>query len=140
MDAVSAKKLLDMHIENAARMLNEGFGVNHAESIFFDIIRLLRQESELKPYFLEKVARTFSSPDVGRPHSGIVPRELIELVAHELRWAELRELARLRITNLFGGNTTLAIGDIANSINDAYSDNWQDREFYEHYKAKNQCP
>ena len=48
MDSVSARKLLDIQIENALRILSAGFGVNHAEATFFDTIQLLREEITLK--------------------------------------------------------------------------------------------
>lgn len=32
------------------------------------------------------------------------------------------------------GDAALAIGDIADYLSEAYKDNWQDRELYEHYK------
>lgn len=134
MDSVSARKLLDIQIENALRILSAGFGVNHAEATFFDTIQLLREESALKQYFLERARRTFAMPDVGRLDSGMVPGDLIELVAHELRWAELRDLASKRIEDFFGGNASLAVGDIAHNIAKAYSDDWEDREFYRHYR------
>lgn len=134
MDASFAKKLLDVLIENALRILAAGFGVNWAESSFFDVVRLLRQEEVLKGYFLERVRATFAMPAPGGLSPGTVPIELIELVAHELRWPELLELAQQRISTFFGGDAALAIGDIAHRLSEAYEDKWQDREFYEHYK------
>ena len=128
-----AKRLLDIQIENASRVITANFGLNQAEAIFFDVIRLLREESELKPYFLKKAADTFAMPDIGYLEVGMVPGELIELIAHELRWPELQELANKRIKDFFRGDRSVAAGDIANSITDAYSDDWQDRMFYRHY-------
>jgi hypothetical protein len=134
MDASFASRLLDILIENALRIMAAGFGVNWAESSFFDVVRLLRQEKMLKGYFLEKVRATFAMPAPGRLDPGMVPIELIELVAHEFRWPELQELAQQRIRMFFGGDAALAIGDIARRLSEAYQDNWQDREFYEQYK------
>jgi hypothetical protein len=65
----------------------------------------------------------------------MVPMELIELVAHELRWRELAELASLRIEQKFHGDASLAIGDVARRIFEAFKDEWPDREFYQHYKC-----
>ena len=134
MDVASAKKLLDILIENALRILSAGFGVDSAESSFFDIVGLLRREIALKGYFLEKVHTMFSMPDPGRLDAGMVPKEIIELVAHELRWNELRDLADKRIEDYFRGDAARAIGDIAHNIAAAYDDNWADREFYESYR------
>jgi hypothetical protein len=133
MDIAYAKKLLDIQIENARRVLIAGFGVNQAEAIFFDVIRLLLEESTLKPYFLKRVADTFAMPDVGSLDAGMVPGDLIELVAHELRWLEFQELANRRIKDFFRGDKSFAAGDIAYNIAEAYNDDWQDRMFYRRY-------
>jgi hypothetical protein len=134
MDASFSRKLLDLLIENALRILAAGFGVNWAESSFFDIIRLIRQEEILKEHFLERVRATFAMPAPGCLDLGTVPTELIELVAHEFRWPELQQIAQHRINTVFGGDAMLAIGDVAHRLPDAYQDDWQDREFYEHYR------
>ena len=133
MDTNFAIRLLDVLIENALRILAAGFGVNWAESSFFDVARLLRQEDVLKQHFLERVRATFAMRVPEQLEPGAVPVELIELVAHELRWPELLEIAQERIDNVFGGDATLAVGDIAHRLPEAYDDRWQDREFYQHY-------
>lgn len=127
-------KLLTILIDNSSRILLAGFGLGWAESTFFDIVRLLRQEDSLKPIFLSKVRSTFAIPSLGGLTNGEVPAELIELVAHELRWPELLELARRRIEERFGGDMAFAAGDVARRLSEAYSDDWEDREFYRRYK------
>ena len=133
MDIYYAKKLLDIYIENVRNILCAGFGVNHAETALFDVIRFLREEPLLKQYFLKRVESTFSMPDVGSLEVGMVPGDLIELVAHELRWPEFLELAKNRVKIFFHGDITLAAGDVSSSIRNAYSNEWADREFYLHY-------
>lgn len=134
METSVATKLLDVLIENALRIMTSGFGVNWAESSFFDVVRLLRQEDDLKDYFLKRVGATLALRAPGQLDPGTVPIELIELVAHELRWPELLDLAQQRIVKFFDGDPTLAIGDLADRLPKAYEGNWEDREFYEHYK------
>ncbi len=134
MNSEHAQKLLDIYIDNSSRIMNAGFGVNMAESSFFDVVRLLQEESSLKICFLERVRSTFAVRDAWRLDPGFVPIELIELVAHEFRWPELLPLASERIAKYFHGNATLAIGDIAHRLSEAYDDNWQGRTFYARYK------
>lgn len=43
-------------------------------------------------------------------------------------------MAQQRIANFFGGDPKLVIGDLADRLPKAFEDNWDDREFYEHYK------
>lgn len=134
MEIQFSAKLLNLLIENGLRILAAGFGVNWAEGSFFDVVRLLREEEDLKPYFLDRARATMLLPAPGQLEPGTVPPELIELVAHELRWPELLEIARLRIERVFGGDVSLAIGDIAGHLPKAYDDAWEDREFYRRYK------
>lgn len=133
MDANYANKLLDVLIENASRVLAAGFGVNWAEAQFFEVVRLLRIEASVKSAFLDKVARTFTARSPESLATGMVPVELIELVAHELRWPEILDLAQGRIDKFFGGDPSLAVGDVAQYLSAAYDNNWRDREFYERY-------
>jgi uncharacterized protein YoaH (UPF0181 family) len=139
MDIDAAKEVLEIYIENGSRILRAGFGVNMAESSFFDVVLLLRHEPALRGLFIDKVRTAFEIRDLGDLAEGMVPKELIELVAHELRWDEFRSLADERIQKLFAGNRRLAIGDIASTIFDAYSDDWPDREFYERYRRAPSC-
>jgi len=136
MDAECAKNLLDILIENSLRILRAGFGVNWAEATFFNIIDLVRSTPTLKEYFLERVRISLSFRDPGRLEPDGLPRELIELATHELRWIEFQNLANKRIQEFFGGDTSLAMGDIVQAVAEAYDENWRDREFYSRYTGK----
>jgi hypothetical protein len=133
MDAEFSRKLLTILVENSVRILSAGFGVDRAEATFFDVIDLLRNEKALRSDFFEMAEKTLGKRDASGLDSGDVPRELMELVAHEMRWPELQALAEKRVGDYFHGDRTLAIGDIATSIASAYKDDWLDREFYKHY-------
>jgi hypothetical protein len=122
MDLEYSKKLIDILIDNASRILNAHFGVDRAESTFIDIIDLLREDQSLedqplKAYFLAKVRKTLEGPDPYGLDEGSVPMELIQLAVHELRWPEFRALSQKR------------------RILEAYDDHWMNREFYRRYRA-----
>lgn len=134
MDINIGKKLLDILIEDSARILRAGFGVNYAESAFFSVKALLKENLELKTYFVDRVEYMLSLGDPGCLDDGIIPEELIELVAHEMQWDEMRILAKNRIRNSFNGDTSRAVGDISYRIIEALTDNWPDKEFYVHYR------
>ena len=133
MDFESSRRLMVILVENAARILRERFGVDRTESVFFEIIDLLRDESALRVPFLAMVEKTLELRDPTGLEEGCIPRELTELVAHELRWPELRQLADARIVRYFGGDRSLAASDISVSIDEAYRNDWEDREFYKRY-------
>jgi hypothetical protein len=136
MDPDFSRKLLNILIENSVRILSNGFGVDRAEATFFDVINLLRNEKYLKSDFLKMAEKTLGKRDASGLDSGDVPRELMELTAHEMRWPELQALAEKRVVEYFHGDRGLAIGDIATSIASAYKDDWLDREFYNRYQQK----
>jgi len=134
MDIKYEEELLVILIENVARILNVGFGVNHAEPSLFQIISLLKEEDGLKEEFLEMVRFTFKANDPGNCESGMVPTELVELAAHELRWSEFKQIADDRVANRFNSDRSLAVGDICMRIDEAFNDDWEDREFYARYQ------
>jgi hypothetical protein len=135
MDPDASKELLKILVDNASRILRAHFGVDRAEATFFDIIELLREEPELRNYFLDMVEKTLERRDPSGFGEGDVPRELTELAAHELRWPEFKTLADARLQRVFGGDAVLAISDVSRSIGEAYRDDWEDREFYRRYGA-----
>jgi hypothetical protein len=136
METVLANRLLDILIDNAARILHAGYGLNHAGSTLFEVIQLLRQESSVVPYFLSKIEVTLEASDPGELKPGMVPRELIELAAHEFRWEILTVMAQQRVLRHFCGDAKLAIGDVAHGIQEALLEDWPDREFYSFYTDK----
>jgi hypothetical protein len=131
-----AKELLRILIENSVRILEAGFGLAQVESNFFDVVELVRHNPILRSEFLAHAAATFSAKDPGLLQSGAAPRELIELMAHEMRWPELRELAEDRIERVFGGDRSLMVGDISESLLAAFQPDWGDREFYKSYHSR----
>lgn len=133
MDYDSQKKLLDIMIENSARILRADFGVNSAEASFFSVVALLKGNPELKIYFISRCEHTFKLIEPSSLDEGVVPQELIELVAHEMRWEEIKNLSERRVCELFNGDWERACGDISRRIIDAFSDEWKDREFYKKY-------
>lgn len=135
MDISYAEKLLDILIANSSRILRAGFGVNYAEPALFAVIDLLIENPSLKEYFLSRVLHTFCLDDPSSLRGGAVPVELIELVAHELRWDEIRIIAEDRIRKVFSGDYNLTVGDISQRIIEAFDDCWPDKEFYKHYHS-----
>lgn len=133
MDRESSKELFEILVDNSKRVLRAGFGLNQVESTFFDIIELLQNNSSLKEDFLASARISMEARDPGVLDAGILPKELIELVAHEMRWTEIRSLAEMRLQSMFSGKRELAAGDIALSVMDAFDDDWPDREFYRRY-------
>lgn len=126
---------LTVAISNLSNTLNEGYGIETTEDALFEIVEMLREDEALKIPFLAMVERSF----MNRSPSGLaengVPRELVELATHELKWPEFGILADKRIQDLFGGDEGLAISDVSHGVKQAYADDWEDREFFQRYAA-----
>lgn len=137
MDTEKAVELLDILIENSNRILRAGFGLNYTESSFFVIIDLLRSNLNLKEGFLCRVSLALNQRDPGNLGPGVLPQELIELVAHEMRWVEMNRLAEKRVQDFFYGDWSFTVSDISQKIIDAQSYGWEGRDFYAYYQAEN---
>lgn len=133
MDTKAAQELLKILVENSARILRANYGVDRAEASLFAVIDLLRERQDMKGEFLMMLQNTLHKRDPCGLGKDDVPRELIELATHELRWPEFRALAEMRIQNVFGGDSMLTNGDVAQGIIKAYDNDWEDREFYGRY-------
>jgi hypothetical protein len=136
MDFSYAEQLLAIYIENARRVLVAHFGVDRAERSFFDVVELLREEPKLSSLFLKAVRDSFIKHDPRSLDEGVLPRELVEVATHELRWPEFGEIARERIELKFGGDQRLAASDPAMAVLAAYDPAWEDREFYRKYREQ----
>jgi hypothetical protein len=131
-----AETLLNILIENAVRIIEANFGVDRAEPTFFQIVDLVREHPPLKDVLLARIASALRERDAGTLKPDQPPRELIELLVHEFRWPEVRELGERRLNDIFRGDRRLAIGDIYYKLIEAERADWPDREFYARYRAQ----
>lgn len=126
---------LELAIADLSKTLNEGFGIETTEDALFKIIDMLRSDQDQKAHFLNMVEQSFMNRDPSGLFENGVPRELVELATHELRWPEFANLADKRVRSLFGGDEHLAISDVSQGVKRAYADDWEDREFFQRYAA-----
>lgn len=126
---------LEAAISDLSKTLNEGFGIETTEDALFKIIDMLRSDHDRKAQFLKMVQQSFMNRDPSGLYENGVPRELVELATHELRWPEFANLADNRVHLLFGGDERLAISDVSQGVKRAYADDWEDREFFQRYVA-----
>ena len=134
MDSSRKLELLSLLIDNCKRLLAAKYGVNAAEPELFRVIDFVRHDGELRNEFLRRSSLTFSQEDGWGLEPAALPREMIELASHELRWPEFLQQADDRIERQFSGNASLAAGDIASAVRTAFRDDWEDREFYDRYR------
>lgn len=126
---------LEMVVSAVSKTLNEPRGIETVEEALFDIIDMLRENPDFKAEFLEMIARSFTHRSPSGLFDGGVPRELVELATHELKWPEFAVLADRRIQNIFHGDDSLATSDVSQGVKAAYADDWEDRDLFQRYVA-----
>lgn len=120
-------------ISDLSNTFKEGYGIEVTEDALFKIIDMIRVDQERKVEFLDMVERSFMERDPSGLCKNGIPRELVELATHELRWPEFATLADKRLHSIFGGDEQLAASDVSQGIKRAYADDWEDREFFQRY-------
>jgi hypothetical protein len=126
---------LEKMISSISDTMNALHGIETVEPALFEIVDMVRGDQNLKVEFLALVAGSFENPDKSGLFAGGVPRELVELATHELKWPEFAVLADKRIQDIFGGDESLAMSDVSQSVKAAYADDWEDRDLFERYAA-----
>ncbi|MGN7831223.1 hypothetical protein ACTJI2_06375 [Pseudoxanthomonas sp. 22568] len=131
MEIGERKRLLSILVENSARILRAGFGVESAKSTLYEIVDLVRNNKELELEFINMASDFLLAPEPEMKGSNVMPLELLELAAHELRLGELVDLAMERVSYRFKGDMRAAAGDVSVRILRAASDDWEDRDIFE---------
>ena len=138
----SAAEYLELLLDLQFEMLwaRADWGVNHAEFLFVQTSKTLVEYNSLRQPFLSMVERTMLSSKFhdgatkSRPPS-FVPHEFIEFFIHFSRWPEFNALAQRMSESPQDIWRTNLITKWSSTIQDALSDNWEDRDFYESFSA-----
>ena len=139
METLAAKKYLEILLDHIFDLLfiNQ-LGVNHAEHVFIRILGLLKNDLELKSWFVECVRQNLLSDEVDvtkesrRPQSFIDP-DLILFIAHATRDQRFVQIATERKAQLRILQTLNNERDISDQLLGAMEDNWEDRDFYDFF-------
>jgi len=116
-------------------MLRETCGVNHAEFIFVRTTEHLKEYPELKGWFIGKLKSTLENnwlnvgAETKRPN-GYIPGELVEYIAHTMKWKELKEIALNELEKHKNNQVYLMDRNLPSSILEALENDWEDIEFY----------
>lgn len=138
MENEAAKKYLSALLDHVFDLLYvRFFGPNHAEHIFLQICKVLREREGLRGWFVDEVRtavmseKTVSAGVRVRP-SWHVDDDLIFFLAHVLQWDEFREIAISR-ARMLEDTKRPALGsrDFSELLLNSLEPDWEDREFYE---------
>lgn len=123
------KSLFTILIENVARILEAGFGVESVESALFEILWVTSNYEDSKEVLLGLIEGEIPRKCTGEMGFGSIPLELLELLIHEYKWKEIIEL----VESSDSRSTTKMLAD---ELREAMSDEWKGREMYRHYTNK----
>ena len=132
------EKLIHLLDEAFTMLYREELGLNRAESIFVEILEIVRSDDQARSWFVQKTVEEISSGGqvLVRPEkrpSGFIDSDLICFITHATRWpefsvaAENRKLSDDYIKKLPGNK------DIADLIIESFSDDWGDKDFYQKF-------
>lgn len=114
-------------------------GLNHAEPVFIRILDLLRTDPDAKTWFMEQMTNevTLDCPIVpagtmDRPKN-FIDDDLICYIAHATKWDGFTKAVSIKKSTETYANKLLGNRDIADLVEDALSDNWEDRDFYQSF-------
>lgn len=142
MDTEAAKEYIETLLDYQFDILflRNAWGVNHAEFIFVQTARILTSHEELRNWFLNKIEETLFNKVTKNIESkvrpkGFVPEEFIWFFAHLTRWPEFTDFAKRIEGTSFDAWQTNPARKSSQTLREAMSENWEDREFYETFSG-----
>ena len=110
------------------------YGVNHLEFIFSNILRLLKEDDNLKQYFINMMMRNIEEinyyQNLKVQSTNEIDSDLLCYIAHATQWTEFNDFVqhRQKIVGIY--NKDRYVRDICDEVFDALKDDWEDTEFY----------
>ena len=99
------------------------------------LAKLLEEHKALKQWFIKNVESTIAlvSPSISTEKSrplGFVPEELIEYIAHAIKWPEFKQIAEAELERHREDKVYLNSRNLPNSMLAALDEKWEDLDFY----------
>ncbi|MBI3560321.1 MAG: hypothetical protein HY080_01195 [Gammaproteobacteria bacterium] len=113
----------------------ENLGLNHAEPIFLKILEQFKHSEEDKKWFLEHAKQSIINccdiitTEATRPEN-FIDSDLICFIAHATKWGEFAGAAGIRKKSKAYSEVLPGDRDIADDVESALRDDWEDRDFY----------
>jgi len=103
----------------AENILNTEYSFEKAEPNYLRCLDIIKSAPEMRPQFVGLLTSLFESNEMSD--------EPLAFLMHVLRWPEVREWAENNIRRM---PNPIATGRPLEKIIEAFSDNWENREFY----------
>ncbi len=109
----------------AENILNTEYSFEKAEPNYLQCLDIIKGAPEMRPQFVDLMTSLF---DVNA-----VSDESVAFLMHVLRWPEVREWAENSIRQM---PNPIATGRPLEKVIEAFSDDWENQEFYELFAEK----
>lgn len=107
------------------------FGEDKLEPLYIDFLELLSSNEEHRPQLAQRILNVMKGYRNAREVKGrLLPGTAIAYAMHELRWDEIFSFADYENREFY----SLRMDTTMSNLMDAYSDEWEDRIFYERFR------
>lgn len=109
----------------AENILNTEYSFEKAEPNYLRCLDIIKSAPEMRPQFADLLTSLFDTNEVSD--------EPVAFLMHAQRWPEVREWAEKRIRQM---PNPIATGRPLEKIIEAFSDDWENQDFYELFTKK----
>lgn len=109
----------------AENILNTEYSFDKAEPNYMRCLDIIKSAPEMRPQFSALLTSLFDANEVSD--------EPLAFLMHVLRWTEVREWAESSIRQM---PNPIATGRPLEKVIEAFSDDWENQEFYELFAKK----
>ena len=107
------------------------FGEDKLEPLYMGFLEFLAKNEDHRPQLAKRILDVMKGYRTGREVKGrLLPGTAIAYAMHELRWAEIFSFADYENREFYA----LRMETTMSNLMDAYSDEWEDRIFYERFR------
>lgn len=107
------------------------FGEDRLEPLYIQFLELLARNEEHRPQLVERILDVMKRYRTAREVKGrLLPGTAIAYAMHELRWPEIFSFAETENREFYAPRMETSMSNLM----DAYSDEWEDRIFYERFR------
>jgi len=105
--------------------LNSEYSFDKAESNYLRCLEIIRRAPEMRSEIIDLLKSLFDTRAISS--------EPVAYLMHVLRWPEMRDWAEVKLSQL---PNAIATGAPLEKMIEAFSDDWENREFYKLFSTK----
>ncbi|MBB3224429.1 hypothetical protein [Pseudoduganella umbonata] len=107
------------------------FGEDRLEPLYVQFLEFLSRNEESRQQLVARILQTMKKYRTAREVKGrLLPGTAIAYAMHELRWPEIYDFAEAENREYY----VKRMETLMSNLIDAYSDDWEDRFFYERFQ------